>query len=271
MNDWFTVGQTRGDLVQCTSNSVCGTPTLVTFPGTESTFRATIVSASAPDVTGVVAWGISIEAVDGMGSIFERPELSSRHVDVTFGGSGDFGVGRILFGDEVAQYCVVLRVRDFRNGQEVLSGPLCKVTGPSTQTVLDYPLYMCAQPPSPALTPRWCETHRNDPICANVVADAGMAEVDSPQPPTSDAATGAPPGLDASPPTSDASMSDPGLGLQPVTSSSGCHCRAALGGSSSPSSCGVLAFALLALGRIPRLMARRPSLRERRHVGDEPL
>jgi hypothetical protein len=154
LGDWYTVVQTSGPPVQCEALlGSCATPTQISFPGTETTYRAALASVKTPFVVGSVAWDLTLAAVDRKGTVYFAPTS----VDRAIAGPGELGVGRVLFADEVPEYCVILRVRDLRTGAELASAPFCRPTATSTRTDIDYPLGSCSEPPSPELTPRWCE------------------------------------------------------------------------------------------------------------------
>jgi MYXO-CTERM domain-containing protein len=115
----------------------------------------------------VVAWEISVQAIDGKGS-FAEPIPPARIVSED-GTEPAYILFETMFRELLHEYCVLLTLRDLRTDQR-LTSTLCSAPQlPLTQRNADA-VGFCDEAP-PGFESRWCDRNPNDAACATHVAD----------------------------------------------------------------------------------------------------
>lgn len=183
--DWGTFSRGVGEPIACMPGaSGCG-PGLPPYdlpsplghgynmvPAGELRQRSAMTYWEVPEIRGNVAWEATAVLVgDASGGILpdERPRVFA-----TVGTAADPPTtGLMIFPDEPQDYCIALRVRDLRTGEEVQSEVVCAEPGASKFTTADTGLRHCALPPNDALAKTWCEMHPGSTLLRCRAPDLG--------------------------------------------------------------------------------------------------
>ena len=248
---------TGGTRLSCSPAGSCGP---IEFGELVESSPGVRVRVTAPPINGQVYWEVRLQPVGGS----DPPQ---RGVFTGEGAAQEF-ISEVRFPQRLAEYCVELKMIDWRDNGELLSPQIC--WKPESSAIVDETAIVssCPQSPSPALLPWWCKNRKNEPACAGVVSPdqgggAGSAgapsNLGSAGSASSSGAAGAAGSIANPPPPSGAAPDDDG-------SSSACSMGRPARSASGVGTVALLAFA--ALGRRRRHAIR--ALRRQRALSTRP-
>jgi len=140
---------TGGKRVICASVGHCGMSSMGEI---EEATLAVDLDMTLPALNGQVFWEVTVDYVGAADTAHSTPyALLSR--------SGEVRGGELRFPKGQTQFCLQVTTRDLRDAKDLQSSPVC--WHPDTVREIDETDVVgeCLEPPSPALTARWCQRH----------------------------------------------------------------------------------------------------------------
>jgi hypothetical protein len=212
VDDWVEVSHGVGALVDCTASGTSCGPAELQVPTRAVRRLGVETSWQAPAINGMVAWQTWAETSDPANGFTLRSARSLIHR----GQELPVSTGVVAFEEDASDFCVVAVVKDLVSGEERRSAPVCDAEQAPSGLVSDHLLSSCDDPPTPDALTLWCEGHRDDPRCAELLPSdggAGGSPSVGPLPSAGEASDG------GAPPRAD----DDGKPAPPATSSGGCQ------------------------------------------------
>jgi hypothetical protein len=167
-SEWLTVVHATGDTVTCNASIGCSRGQLSFGGDTVSNIGLTL-ALQAPPTNGFVDWELAFEPVPGKGQFLSTPEPTG-----VFNSEQSYTISvPLVFEDHLAEYCVTAKMRDAISDVELRSEPICWKAGTPDQVRDETPLGSCDEPPSAALTARWCALHPSSQLAACASTPSG--------------------------------------------------------------------------------------------------